>query len=59
MARKGHGRSCVLTGDQVLEICQRIKKGETQRSLAKEFGVTPQAINWHHKQRACSAGRML
>lgn len=32
---------------QTKEISLRIKNGETCSSLAKEFGVTPEAIRWH------------
>lgn len=49
-----HG-SAKLTENQVLDIRRRYKAGAVQRSLAKEYGVDPMAINkivhnksWRH-----------
>ncbi|WP_447639566.1 hypothetical protein [Pandoraea norimbergensis] len=45
-----------LTQQQREEIVQRAKAGETQATLAKEYGVTPQAIS---KTIAKSSGKHI
>ena len=39
------GRPPRLTADQVQELRRRFGKGEQQKVLAKEFGVTPQIVH--------------
>lgn len=39
------GRPPKLTDDQVTEIRRRARKGESQKDLAKEYGVNPSTIS--------------
>lgn len=48
-------RTSKLTNEDALEIIQRLGMGEKQKDLAKEYGLSPQAINdmwkgrtWEH-----------
>lgn len=64
MVRKGRGQAgerhwkAKLTGPQVAEIRTRVAAGETQRSLAREFGVSFQHIGTlvHGKARGLTWG---
>jgi len=35
-----------LTEKQVIDIIERLDKGETKKSLAREYGVSPKAIRF-------------
>jgi len=41
---ENHGRSCVTESD-VLDIRERCSKGESQRSVAKDFGIVHQQVS--------------
>jgi DNA invertase Pin-like site-specific DNA recombinase len=46
--------------EQAQEIASRVKKGEHKRALAREFGVTPQAIRYTMKRAERAAvGRVM
>lgn len=55
MARGSRQGRAVFTETQVMSIIQRVADGETQKTIASEFNVTPTAINcivrgktWRH-----------
>jgi len=62
---KEQNRKCKLTDEQLVDIRARYKSGEPKKSIARDYGVTPEAIYWQclpdeeKKRRAAAAAKRV
>lgn len=60
---KEQNRRCKLTDEQLVDIRARYMSGEPKKSIAQDYGVTPEAIYWQmlpdeeKKRRAAASNK--